>query len=75
MAENPLPQGYGSVMATGITGQVVGGAMAIVFVFYYHMGVSPPPEAVEQALGTLFSVVVSSLAMVGHLLVRKYLGE
>lgn len=70
------PQGFGSVIATGVTAQVFGGALAVVFVYYYHQsGDIPPPEGVEQALGTIFSTIVSTLAMVGHLVIRKYLNQ
>lgn len=68
--------GFGSIMATGVTAQVLGGAVAVVFVYYFHQAnptSAPPPEAIEQALGTIFSTVISTAAMIGHILLRKYL--
>lgn len=69
-------QGFGAVIATGVTAQVLGGAIAVVFVYYFHQGGDPaPPEAVEQALGTIFSTAVSTTAMIGHLVLRKFLNS
>jgi len=73
---NDSNQGFGAVIATGMTAQVLGGAISVVFVYLYHAAhpdASPPPEAVEQALGTIFTVAVSTMAMIGHLILRKYL--
>lgn len=75
MADTTSPN-FGAVIATGITAQALGGAMAIVFIYFFHAShpnESPPPEAVEQAIGYIFSTVVSTAAMVVHLVLRKYL--
>lgn len=71
-------QSLAPIIATGITAQALGGAMAIVFVYFFHAAhpnVTPPPEAVEQAIGYIFSTVVSAGAMIGHLVLRKYLAS
>lgn len=75
MTVSPTPtQGFGAVAATGLLAQGVGGALAIVFVWYFHAAhpdVTPPPEAVEQALSLIFTTAVSGIAMLLHCVLRK----
>lgn len=72
----------GSLMATSATAQVLGGAMAVVWLAFNHIqqpanGITA--QELEDALTLLFSTFVSLTAMIGHfaiaLLAKKYLPQ
>jgi uncharacterized membrane protein required for colicin V production len=72
------PQNRGGIIATGLTASTLGGAIATVFTYYYHAAhpaEAIPPEAVEQGLQTIFTTVVMLFAMIGHVLLSKWLNS
>jgi len=83
MSETPQPLvNAGSLMATSISAQTVGGAMAVVFLAYHHIpdlqnGMSP--QMLEDAFTLLFSTGISIFAMLCHLIIalvmKKYLPQ
>jgi hypothetical protein len=73
--------GTGALMATSVSGQAAGAALAVIWLAYHPIGASPAngitSQSLEDALTVIFSMAVSMLFMVGHivisLLTQKYL--
>ena len=59
----------GALAATSISGQALGGALAVVYMAYHPLAASGavPSQSVEDALTIIFSTGTSVIAMIAHL--------
>ena len=72
------PQPSGPIVATGITASMLSGAAFTLLIGYIHLRYNldltqPNLAEYEGALHTLFEAVFTGVAMVGHLLLRRFL--